>query len=464
MLNTYVDALSDVIFLDYSHDPSETTTNTDSITVAISGETIAHAKAEAFFYDSDLSGFFTETSGTGAEGAFEGSAAGDAEVIASFSVEAGETFSFDFLTDLLIEANEIENPDVEYHQAELNFSFLLIDTSDINDIEVLDDVSIWAYLISSKQIGDLEISFTDNFTLDTNNHSIDINENNGIDLISSTTIGTYEQTFDSDTNLTLLMVDRSSVEWLGDSLIGNLGSDFVYGTIWDDRWSGTQQDDKYYASLGDDLMFGGDGNDILRAGNGNDRVYAGNGDDLLDGGAGDDVFRAGNGDDRLFGRGGNDDLNASNGNDLLNGGTGDDVLDGGNGDDLLNGGGGNDTLTGGFGTDHFVYKTSGAFESAIVGIDVITDLEVNEDKIVLSQTTFNVLTGTIDESINTNEFAAVASDELASVSEAFITYSIGTGSLFYNQNGSDAGFGEGSQFATLQNTPALTATDFLITE
>ncbi|MEH1862644.1 MAG: hypothetical protein V7L21_32625 [Nostoc sp.] len=37
-----------------------------------------------------------------------------------------------------------------------------------------------------------------------------------------------------------------------------------------------------------------------------------------------------------------------------------------------------------------------------------------------------------------------------------------SGQLFYNQNGSTAGFGSGGQFATLTGAPTLTASDFVL--
>ena len=470
MLNTYVDALGDVIFSNYSHAPSGTSVDTYALTLAESGETIAEAEAEAFFYDWDLSGLFSESSGFGSEGAFEGSAANEAEIIASFSVEAGETFSFDFLADLFLETKEIDNPDVEYTQALLNIGFLVLDTSDPNNIKLLDYGDIWAYLISSEQIGGLEVDFSNNFTLNDNDYGyiIDIDGDNGIDFIgidpTNRILGTYQRTFDNDTNLTLLKLNNSAVEWLGDSFIGNLGPDFIYGTIRDDRLLGTQQDDKFYASFGDDTLSGRNGNDLLIAGNGNDTVNGGNGDDQIFGGKGDDTLNGSNGDDLIKGDAGDDTLSGSNGDDLLQGGSGNDTLSGSNGDDLLQGGSGNDTLTGGFGTDQFLYKTSQPFNSAQIGIDLITDLEVNRDQIVLSQKTFTALTLTTDGSINPDEFEVVANDDLAAVSQAFITYSTSTGNLFYNQNGSDAGLGQGAQFAILQNIPNLTATNFLIIE
>ena len=462
MLNNYVDALGDVIFSNYSHAPSGTKTDSDTIAIVESGETIANAEAEAF-YDSDLSGFFTENNGYGEE-IFEGSASSEAQIIASFSVEAGETFSFDFLGDLLLEAKEIDNPDAEYNQAQLNIGFLLLDTSDINDIEVLDYVDIGAYLVSSEQIGGLEVDFSRNFILSERQEIIDLDGNNDIDFISSTTTGTYQRTFDNDTNLTLLKINQSAIQWLGDSSIGNLDSDFVYGTIWDDNWFGTQQDDKFYASLGDDLIFANNGNDTLIAGYGDDTLFGGNDNDTLKGEYGNDLLFGSNGNDRLEGGAGDDILSGSNGNDTLRGGYGDDTLFGSNGDDRLFGNRGNDTLTGGFGTDRFFYQTSEAFQSDKFGLDLITDLEVNIDKIVLSQRTFTALTPTTDGSINTDEFEVVSTDELAAVSEASIVYSTGTGNLFYNQNGFDDGLGQGGQFATLQNIPTLNATDFSIIE
>ncbi|MBE9043183.1 hypothetical protein IQ255_01955 [Pleurocapsales cyanobacterium LEGE 10410] len=256
------------------------------------------------------------------------------------------------------------------------------------------------------------------------------------------------------------MVNQSSVEWLADSQIGNLGADFVYGTLWDDTWFGTREDDRFYASLGDDVIFAKNGNDLLLAGYGDDLVFGGNGDDTLEGGYGNDTLNASNGDDLLEGGTGDDLLNGSNGDDLLRGGVGNDLLNGSNGEDLLHGGRGNDTLTGGFNADRFSYN--GALEFAEIGKDVITDFEVDRDKIVLSQTTFVALTSTTGESISATEFEVVATDSLAGVSEAVITYSSDTGNLFYNQNGFDSGFGLGGQFATLQNIPIISAADFTV--
>lgn len=480
MLNNYVDTLGNVIFSNYSHEPSDIWTDTQTNTLVESGENFSNSNAEAFFYESELSGFFTESSGLGQEGSFAGNASNNAQIVATFSIQQGETFSFDFFQDLLLETKEIENPDAEHNQGELNTSFLLLDTSDPNNIKVLDYADSYAYLVSSQQAGDLSQYFSDNFTLNSSDTSIDVDGNNEIDFISAINTGTYQRTFDRDINITIVQVNQSSIEWIGDSLIGNLDPDFTYGTIWEETWFGTPQDDRFYASLGDDLLFGGDGNNTLLGGNGSDRLYGGsdkdllsggegddvlsgsNGDDFLEGGSGNDLLNGSNGDDLLFGGGGEDTLNGSNGNDILRGGAGRDLLDGGNGDDLLSSGHGNDTLTGGFGTDRFLYQASESFDSAQLGIDVITDLETNTDKLVLGQQTFTAIMGNADEFLSTDEFEVVSNDEFAEASKAFIVYSSSTGNLFYNQNGNETGLGKGGQFATIQNMPTINATDFEI--
>jgi Ca2+-binding RTX toxin-like protein len=144
----------------------------------------------------------------------------------------------------------------------------------------------------------------------------------------------------------------------------------------------------------------------------------------------------------------------------LNGAGGNDVLIGGSGDDTLFGGAGDDQLSGGAGSDEFTFIGNPANFSATVGVDVITDLEGN-DKIVLSKLTFTALMSQEGDGFSVaSEFAVVADDSAVEMSQALIVYSSSTGNLFYNQNGSAAGFGTGGQFATLPNKPKLTAANF----
>ncbi len=150
--------------------------------------------------------------------------------------------------------------------------------------------------------------------------------------------------------------------------------------------------------------------------------------------------------DTLLGNGAANGLTSGGGNDFLSGGAGNDVLAGGIGNDLL---------TGDAGNDWFLYATGTAYTPGSVGIDRLTDFgraAGNTDKIALSSTTFNAGTS----------FANVATDALAAFSGAYITFSSGTGNLFYNQNGIEAGFGNGGQFANISNVSSLLATDFVI--
>ncbi|MFW9264513.1 cadherin-like domain-containing protein, partial [Nostoc sp. CALU 546] len=170
-----------------------------------------------------------------------------------------------------------------------------------------------------------------------------------------------------------------------------------------------------------------------------------------------------NSNDVINGQGGNDIINGNSGDDLLRGGSGDDILIGGEGNDTLVGGRGNDILIGGVGADFFLYNSNA------VGIDTIADFNSSEgDKIVLDKTTFSAFPLRVAVGIasapgtgfsNTNDFQITSS---AAASTAKIVYDSVSGQLFYNQNGSAAGFGSGGLFATLTGAPTLTASDFML--
>ncbi|MGJ5630252.1 cadherin-like domain-containing protein [Nostoc sp. CALU 1950] len=172
----------------------------------------------------------------------------------------------------------------------------------------------------------------------------------------------------------------------------------------------------------------------------------------------------------ISGGGGNDNISAGEGNDIINGNSGDDLLRGGSGDDILIGGEGNDTLVGGrgndiliggVGADFFLYNSNADFTTTAVGIDAIADFNSSEgDKIVLDKTTFSAIASAPGTGFsNTNDFQITSS---AAASTAKIVYDSVSGQLFYNQNGSTAGFGSGGLFATLTGAPTLTASDFML--
>jgi Ca2+-binding RTX toxin-like protein len=110
-------------------------------------------------------------------------------------------------------------------------------------------------------------------------------------------------------------------------------------------------------------------------------------------------------------------------------------------------------LIGGGGRDLFVFESSRVFNTNDFGIDQITDFK-KRDKIVLDRTSFGEIT--------VQEITFVKDDLSAETSAGKIAYSQETGNLFFNANGSQAGFGAGGQFAKVDsdNNP-LTAAPIL---
>ncbi|MEH1798214.1 MAG: calcium-binding protein, partial [Nostoc sp.] len=168
-----------------------------------------------------------------------------------------------------------------------------------------------------------------------------------------------------------------------------------------------------------------------------------------------------NSNDVINGQGGNDKIDGKSGNDYLRGGIGNDTLIGGAGNDTLVGGAGNDVLTGSAGADRFFYNTSAAFNRSTIGVDRISDFNKSQgDKILLDKTTFNAIASTAGTGFsNASDFKITTSGV---TSTAKIVYDAVSGQLFYNQNGSAAGFGSGGLFATLTGAPTLTASDFVL--
>jgi Ca2+-binding RTX toxin-like protein len=167
---------------------------------------------------------------------------------------------------------------------------------------------------------------------------------------------------------------------------------------------------------------------------GNDILFGTDGSDNISGLAGDDYIRGGAGNDRLFGNEGKDALIGGAGNDILVGGAGDDVL------------------TGGVGKDKFIFGDSTPFNTASLGVDRINDFKPGEDLIGLSKAAF--------PNLGNDFFGTVTEDASVGSSAAAIVYNTSNGNLFYNNNGVDAGLGNGGQFASIFGQPALSAQDF----
>lgn len=192
-----------------------------------------------------------------------------------------------------------------------------------------------------------------------------------------------------------------------DTLEGFGGKDQIKGEVGNDVLFGGDGEDSLFGGADDDRIFGGNDNDLIEGGVGEDTLFGGNGDDLIYGddapgpGAsvlgGDDLIFGGSGDDTIFGQRGDDSIRGGVGDDLVVGGSGednilgqggDDRLRGNAGDDIIRGGRGSDILTGNAGADTFVFTPAEDFRNGYV--DVITDFDVNEDKIDLSAFNLNI--------------------------------------------------------------------------
>lgn len=286
---------------------------------------------------------------------------------------------------------------------------------------------------------------------------------------------------------------------------GNASDNSIYGNEGNNSLYGRDGDDDLYGGVGFDYLVGGNGNDSLNGGVGvGDTLNGGNGNDSynvsdtkdiitenLNGGA-DTVYSSitwtlganlenltmsdsandGNGNSLnnkiislSYDVSINNTLSGYGGNDTLIDNFGNDRLIGGSGNDILAGGAGNDTLIGSTGNDKFLprFNIDAAFSVSAVGVDTINDFNLGVDKIVLNKTLFTALTSVPDNGFSVQgELATVGSNAAAASSSAFIVYSSATGNLFYNQNGKEAGFGTGVQFATLSGIPSISATDFII--
>ncbi|MCC5643682.1 hypothetical protein LC607_12135 [Nostoc sp. CHAB 5824] len=281
-------------------------TDTQVKTLVQGGVATAMAQAKAVFNnDPTYSLLFGDSTGIGLDGTFAGSAKSKMQVIASFKVGAKKTLSFDFSADLALTAKEIENSATEYNQAKGKVGFLVLDTKNPDKPKVLDYFGIQGKLISS-ETANSKSSNSSNVTINDRLQTTDLDGDNDKDSIILKTIGRYQKTFKDNTNITIVEMSATNIAFLGDTLINNLGSNVIYGTIWKDDLEGSDSGDKIYASLGDDKLVGEEGNDILEGGQGNDTLNGGQNNDKLYGSSGNDVLIGGSGNDILVGGDGYD--------------------------------------------------------------------------------------------------------------------------------------------------------------
>ncbi|HEY9657329.1 MAG TPA: calcium-binding protein, partial [Allocoleopsis sp.] len=284
------------------------------------------------------------------------------------------------------------------------------------------------------------------------------------------------------------------------------GTDILSGIEFAELTGGSSDNtlDTTQFDLGNVTLFGRAGNDILKTGKGNDTLRGDAGNDTMSGGAGIDTYfvdstldqvieaSATGGSDTVFssasftlganvenltlagattntngtGNGLDNTIAGDANSNTLKGKDGKDTITRGLGNDSLVGGNGNDTLSGNGGDDRFVFDTGAAFNNTTIGLDSIKDFinfGLEDDRIVLDKTTFTALKSVAGDGFSVgSDFTLVGSNSEAATSTALITYSKGTGTLFYNQNGAAAGFGTGGQFASLSGNPTLSAADFVI--
>jgi Ca2+-binding RTX toxin-like protein len=270
----------------------------------------------------------------------------------------------------------------------------------------------------------------------------------------------------------------------------------IITTAYNDRVTGTAANNRIETGAGNDTLIGGVGNDYLAGGTGNDTylidadvdtgtdtIVDPSGIDSLDFGAtaksisvnlttanpqsiaaGVQLVLPVLTIENVFGGAGNDSITGDSLNNWLVGGAGNDTLNGGRGNDSLSGGAGNDRFFFGGGA-----LTGTQTVATLLGKDSVTYFHntlAEQDKIVLSKSTFTKVTTGANGSIS--NFLAVTNDNaaLTSTSTAAILYSLNTGNLYYNQDGATAGLGtNGGNFATViaeNGHPVLAASDFII--
>ncbi|HEY9621237.1 MAG TPA: calcium-binding protein [Crinalium sp.] len=288
--------------------------------------------------------------------------------------------------------------------------------------------------------------------------------NEGLDTVQSTV--SYKLGANLE-NLTLIgsKPSRGTGNSGNNIIIGNNARNILKGLAGDDRIDGGRGNDVLDGGIGNDILVGGLGNDVYVINSTSDRIFEnpGQGIDRVDSLV---SFTLTDGLDNLtlLGTGSASGIGNALRNVLV-GNSGNNGLSGEDGADDLTGGGGNDVLTGGAGLDLFIYDTRNPFADADIGFDTITDFTRNEDLIVVSRRTFGLTSDSGFGFSASSEFAAVSDNKAAETSAARIVFSRSTGTLFYNTNGTNGGFGSSASsgsFAVLQGISNLAGTDFLI--
>lgn len=192
----------------FSHKPQTTSTfaDTKGFTTAAppGGDVRNSARSLAFFppqTPSALSSSFSLSFGEGRN--YSGEVQSEAQVLGTFAIEAGETFSFDFASSLDLETS-IQDPQTEGATAAGDISLLLLDNA-----TVLDDFLVLGNLSTPGDTSDFLLSdISDNITLTNNSQTTSFGGNEEFATISVR--GSFERSFNRPTNLTLIQGQMNS--------------------------------------------------------------------------------------------------------------------------------------------------------------------------------------------------------------------------------------------------------------
>lgn len=275
----------------------------------------------------------------------------------------------------------------------------------------------------------------------------------GIDTVNASVTLTLANNVEN-LNLTGNRAINGTGNGLANNIAGNSANNVLSGGLGEDTVTGGFGNDILDGGLNTDLLLGGDGNDTYIIGSSFDivRESFASGTDTVE----SSVNYTLSADVEKLILTGNSNTNGT-GNDQSN------TITGSGANNIISGGAGSDILTGGSGSDKFLYSSGSVFRTSAIGVDTITDFNANNvDKIVLDKTTFTNLTSGVGGGLNASDFAQVANDVQAASSSKRITFSDSSNSLFYNQNGAAAGFGTGSQFASLTGVQLLDGGDFIV--
>ncbi|MDV2995333.1 MAG: hypothetical protein N4J56_004987 [Chroococcidiopsis sp. SAG 2025] len=211
---TFASSESTVTLDNFSHNPfdSEVITDTFTNTFATDDNVNTSTDAIANFITEPPSAFnssFSSTDGTGNN--YSGTADSFAGVLGNFSVNSGETFSFNFDADLNL-TTSIDNPQTETAIADGTVSFAIYDTSNVDSWTLLDSFTISGNVTSGNN-DFLNFNSSDGTQLNLSNISLTTNFGGDRESASASTEGLFSRTFDRVTNLTLVEVkeNRSTV-------------------------------------------------------------------------------------------------------------------------------------------------------------------------------------------------------------------------------------------------------------